>query len=88
MILTDSGVKVRYRSGVRQAHGNDLKEGCCGSGGEEKGAEWRIFPREATRLDFGLCWSPEGGRSWGTMPQNGEFMRSCSGELMRSVLIT
>ena len=34
-------------------------------GGEEKGAEWRIFPREAMRLDFGLCWSPGRGRSWG-----------------------
>ena len=37
-ILTDSGVKVRYRSGVRQAHGNNLKEGCCGSGGWGKGS--------------------------------------------------
>lgn len=65
MRLTDSGVKVRYRSGERQGHGSDLREGCCRGGGEEKGAEWRIFPTEAMPLDFSLCWSPGGGRSWG-----------------------
>lgn len=31
---------------------------------------------------------PGGLNKWWGTPQNGEFMRSCSGGLMRSVLIT
>ena len=55
MSLTDSGVKVRYRPGERQGHGSNLREGCSGSGGEEKGAEWRIFPRRKPWVLILVC---------------------------------